>query len=49
MLKRILVVLALAVSFGFASTASADPSVCLTTDININGTAAPTNGTTCLP
>ena len=36
-----------------ASLALAAPagaaSICVTSDINVNGTAAPTNGTTCLP
>lgn len=50
MLKKILVLVALAVSLaGFATSASAETSVCATVDITVNGTAAPVNGTTCVP
>jgi hypothetical protein len=50
MLRRIVVLLTLgaAVALG-AAPALADPSVCVTTDVTIAGTALPTNGTTCLP
>jgi hypothetical protein len=47
-LKRILLAAVAVVALGaFAAPASAG-SVCLTTDINVNGTAAPTNGTNCV-
>jgi hypothetical protein len=32
----------------FAAPASAAGQVCLTTDVNVAGTAAPTNGTNCV-
>ena len=50
MLKKLLVLgtLAGALTIG-AFPAAADPAICVTTDINVAGTALPTNGTTCLP
>jgi hypothetical protein len=48
-LKRIMLAAIAAVALaGFAAPASAAGQVCLTTDVNINGTAAPTNGTNCV-
>jgi hypothetical protein len=32
-----------------APASAAGPSVCIASHVNVNGTAAPTNGTTCLP
>jgi hypothetical protein len=50
MIKRLVLAAAVATALGSAmGAASADPSVCLTSDITVNGTALPTNGTTCLP
>ena len=50
MLKKLLVLATLAGALAIAAVpASAAPSVCVTTDINVAGTALPTNGTTCLP
>jgi hypothetical protein len=50
MLKKLLVLATLALALGAtALPAAADASVCLTSDVNVNGTALPTNGTTCLP
>lgn len=50
MTKRFLLLVALVGAFAAATLpASANPSACLTTSITVNGTAAPTNGTTCLP
>ena len=49
-MKRIVLAAAAVVAMGaFIAPASADPSVCITTDVNIAGTALPTNGTNCLP
>ena len=49
MLKKVLVLAALAGALGGVATpALAAGQVCLTTDINVNGTAAPTNGTNCV-
>jgi hypothetical protein len=50
-LKRIALAaaaLSLAAVGAFAAPASAAGEVCLTTDVNVNGTAAPTNGTNCV-
>jgi hypothetical protein len=48
--KKLFVLLSLSGALAaFAVPASADPSVCVTTDITVAGTALPTNGTTCLP
>ncbi len=50
MIKRIVLAAAVVTALGSAvGAASADPSVCLTSDVNIAGTALPTNGTQCLP
>jgi hypothetical protein len=52
MLKKVLVLAALAtvVSGGAALPAlAAGPSGCLTTNVVVNGTALPTNGTNCTP
>ncbi len=50
MVKKLLVLATLAGALAIgAFPASADPSVCVTTDVNVNGTALPTNGTTCVP
>lgn len=50
MIKRLVLAAAVATALGSAvGTASAEPSFCLTTDVNIAGTALPTNGTQCLP
>lgn len=38
-----------ALAIGVLPAAAADPSVCVTTNVNVNGTDLPTNGTTCLP
>lgn len=49
-MKRILLAAA-ATAFAlgaFAAPASAAGQACLTTDISVNGTAAPTNGTNCV-
>ena len=47
-MKRILLAAVAAVALGaFAVPASAG-QVCLTTDVNVNGTALPTNGTNCV-
>ena len=47
-MKRILLAAVAVVALaGFAAPASAG-QVCLTTDVNVNGTAAPTNGTNCV-
>ena len=47
-MKRILLAAVAALALGaFAVPASAG-QVCLTTDVNVNGTAAPTNGTNCV-
>lgn len=50
MFRKLVVLLTLgaALAIGVAP-AMADPSVCVTTDVNVNGTALPTNGTTCVP
>ncbi len=50
LIKRIVIAAAAVAALGAAvGPASADPSVCLTTDVTVNGTALPTNGTNCLP
>jgi hypothetical protein len=52
LLKKVLVltVLAGAIAGGSAAPAlAAGPSACVTSNIVVNGTAAPTNGTTCAP
>ena len=50
MIKRIVIAAAAVAALGAAvGPASADPSICITTDVNIAGTALPTNGTQCLP
>lgn len=50
MVKRLVAVASLALAVaGVAAAPAANAGVCLTTDITVNGTAAPTNGTTCLP
>ena len=47
-MKRILLAAVAVVALGaFAAPASAG-QVCLTTDVNVNGQAAPTNGTNCV-
>lgn len=49
-MKRLVLAVAVLGTAGFLSLAPANAaSVCVTSDINVNGTAAPTNGTTCLP
>jgi hypothetical protein len=49
LLKRILLAALAVLALGaFAAPASAAGQVCLTTDVNVNGTAAPTNGTNCV-
>ena len=48
-MKRILLAAVAALALGaFAAPASAAGQICLTTDVNVNGTAAPTNGTNCI-
>lgn len=48
-MKRILLAAVAAVALaGFAAPASAAGQICLTTDVNVAGTAAPTNGTNCV-
>lgn len=48
-MKRILLAAVAVLALGaFAAPASAAGQVCLTTDVNVNGTAAPTNGTNCV-
>lgn len=50
MIQRLVLAAAVAAALGsVAGVASAEPSVCLTSDVTINGTALPTNGTQCLP
>lgn len=52
MIKRLVIAAAVATTLGSAiGVASAAPSasVCITSNVNVNGTALPTNGTTCLP
>lgn len=51
MIKRLVLVAAVATTLGSAIgvASAADPSICITSDVNVNGTALPTNGTTCLP
>ena len=44
----LLAALAVVALGAFASPASAAGQVCLTTDVNVNGTALPTNGTNCV-
>lgn len=47
-MKRILLAAVAVVALGaFAAPASAG-QVCLTSDVNVNGTALPTNGTNCV-
>ena len=49
MLKKVLVVASLAGALaGIATPAMAAGQVCLTTNVNVNGTPAPTNGTNCV-
>jgi hypothetical protein len=48
-LKRILLAAVAVVALaGFAAPATAAGQVCLTTDVSVNGTALPTNGTNCV-
>jgi hypothetical protein len=49
--KKLLVLLTVAgaLAVGVLPAAAADPTLCITTDINVAGTALPTNGTTCRP
>ena len=50
MIKRLVLAAAVATALGSAmGAASAEPSICVTSDVTINGTALPTNGTNCLP
>ncbi len=49
MVKRLVAVAALALAIGGVAAAPASADACLTTDITINGTASPLNGTNCLP
>ncbi|MCW2615178.1 MAG: hypothetical protein JWN08_2172 [Frankiales bacterium] len=50
LVKRLVLAAAVLTALGSAvGSASAEPSLCLTTDVSINGTALPTNGTQCLP
>lgn len=50
MVKRLMLAFAVLTVLGSAmGAASAEPSICLTTDVSINGMALPTNGTQCLP
>lgn len=49
MLKKVLVAATLAGAIvGLGAPAMAAGQVCLTTDVNVNGTPAPTNGTNCV-
>jgi hypothetical protein len=49
MIKRVLVAAAVVAAMGAAvAPANAAGQLCLTTDINVNGTPAPTNGTNCV-
>jgi hypothetical protein len=48
-LKRIMLAAVAVLALGaFAAPASAAGQVCVTTDVNINGTALPTNGENCV-
>ena len=40
--------LSIAAVGAFAAPAAAAGQICLTTDVNVAGTAAPTNGTNCI-
>ncbi len=49
-MKRIVLAVAAVAAIGaFAAPASADPSICIKTDINIGGTQLPLPAETCLP
>jgi len=49
MIKRVLAAAAVVAALGaVAAPASAAGQVCLTTDVNVNGTPAPLNGTNCV-
>jgi hypothetical protein len=48
MIKRVLVAAAVVAAMGAAVAPANAGQLCLTTDINVNGTAAPTNGTNCV-
>ena len=49
MLKKLLVAATLAGAVvGFGAPAMAAGEICVTTDINVAGTPAPTNGTNCV-
>ncbi|MCW2666593.1 MAG: hypothetical protein JWN57_1555 [Frankiales bacterium] len=50
MVKRLVAVASLAFAIaGIAAAPAHAASVCLTTDVTVNGTASPLNGTNCLP
>jgi hypothetical protein len=49
MVQRLVAVASLAFALAGIAAAPANAAVCLTTDITVNGTASPLNGTNCLP
>ena len=49
MIKRVLAAAAVVAALGaVAAPASAAGQICLTTDVNVNGTPSPLNGTNCV-
>ena len=48
MIKRVLVAAAVVAAMGAAVAPASAGQVCLTTDVNVNGQALPTNGTNCV-
>lgn len=48
MIKRVLVAAAVVAAMGAAVAPASAGQICLTTDVNVAGTPAPTNGTNCV-
>lgn len=47
MIKRLVLAAAVTAAMGAALSPASAGEACLTSDVNVNGTALPTNGTTC--